>query len=158
MVSQTQQLYTHAAQPRAVQQRKAKVGARGRRGTAPRSPRDTRGGLVLGSRDASRLWPGLLAGWLRWGRVRWCSRRCGSNIARMQSASHSPPPQYREDEEQQQVQQQGQEGGGAVPQQTLLLNPANIMFDRRVVRGSTYRPVMPQQMPTTSSTANSSSQ
>lgn len=40
----------------------------------------------------------------------------------------------------------------------MLLNPANIMFDRRVVRGSTYRPVIPQSMPTLSSTSRSSTQ
>jgi hypothetical protein len=94
-----------------------------------------------------------------------CSGRAAASARRQDHPNTQPPltPQYREDEEQQQQQQQGQQqqeqqGGGAVPQQTLLLNPANIMFDRRVVRGSTYRPAMPQQMPNMSATAKSSSQ
>ncbi len=72
--------------------------------------------------------------------------------------SVSLPMQYREDEEQQQQQQQATQSGQGQGQQQVLLNPANIMFDRRVVRGSTYRPVIPQQMPNLTASSKSNTQ
>jgi hypothetical protein len=145
MMSQTQQLYTHAAQPRAVQQRKAKVGG-------PSHIVDDRGRLGVAAPYGSRC----------------LIRTSGSAVLLLKASTHQQAlphtPQYREDEEHQQAQQaqqqqqQQQQQGSAVPQLTLLLNPANIMFDRRVVRGSTHHPVLPQQMPNLGTAANSSSQ